>query len=85
MKSGNGRGGPPPGKSAPDDCPMPKQSSLKTHTGSIIWAEEVIFRNIYVYAYMLTITIIKKETMTLKESKEGLMGEFGGGNGRGAM
>lgn len=42
-----------------------------THT------EKVILRDIYIYPHTHSIKIIKNESVNLKESKEGFMGEFG--------
>lgn len=56
-----------------------KWSALKTHTGSTIWSEMVIFSNISVYSYIQAITISgKKEAVNLKENREGYEMGFGG-------
>jgi hypothetical protein len=49
-------------------------------TGDIIYTEQLIFRNIciYTYTYMHAITM-KKETMSLKENKEGIWETSEGG------
>lgn len=65
-----------------------KWSALKTYMQVTIYRPSrlvYIFRNSYVhtYTYMYTtMTNTKKKAMNLKESKEGYMGGFGGGNGK---
>lgn len=55
------------------------------HASNIIWTQQFIFRNMYVYTstYMPTIIISIKEAVNLNESWEGYMGGFGGKKGKG--
>ena len=57
-------------------CQMVSPKSI--HTSNIIKTKQVTFRNIYVYAFMHTITISEKEAMNLKENRELYMGGLGG-------
>lgn len=45
-----------------------------------IQIEQLFFRNIYLYTYIVT-TINEKEVMNLEKSKDGYMGGFGGREG----
>lgn len=40
-----------------------------------MWTQQLILSNMYVYTCVHAVTISKKEAVTLKESREGCMGE----------
>lgn len=61
-----------PGKSTQTGCSVPGSSLKNLYTGSVIWIELVILRNIYVYVCNNSF----KKTLNLKESgdiKDGLV------------
>lgn len=65
-----------PGKSIPICCPVPvsKTKQNRTHIGSIICSQQIIFRNVYAYAYVHPITISERKDLEFEGEQEGVYG-----------
>lgn len=59
-----------------------KWSALKPHIQIIVYRLNRSYLGIHIYTYKHVITISEKETLYLKERREGYTGRFGGWNGK---
>ena len=59
-------------------------SSENIYTHDIKWTEDDVFRNVYVCidTYIHVLVIYEKETLNLKETREGYVGDLEGERGR---